>query len=1756
MKKLISYGFVLVLNFVLLTQPVLILAASEANKPPLPPPGTKKTDAPRTRPARSAKTQERDLAGQTSTLLPDGRLLLIGGQDAEGAQTRVAINDPRSREITPMLASLREARAWHTATMLPDGRVLVIGGKGQDDKIVQSAEILDLGTQTVEAVRSAPRAFGRAFHTATLLTDGRVLIVGGESARGNASNQVELWDFKSKTTKTLTGGLNVGRQKQRATLLADGTVLIEGGLDSAGNQIAANEIFNGDSLTFTATGNWPSGPDQSAPYLAASIPENNAVDVPLDTLIALRFSKLLDIQTLHPGTVTLNGPNGGVAAKIVPAENGRLAFVTPLTPLAPASTYVISLSGATDKVNAVTPALLTFTTAGKSEDLPTDEDWIPNKENFSGNWRSKTNNSPLQSLPTLQAAPGVTALAGQVLTLNGRALPNVTIKVGSRSASTDDTGRFLLEQAATGHQVMVIDGRTASTSSKTYGIFKVGVDVIEGKTNALGYTVWMPKLDTRNVVTISSPTTTNVTVSSPRIPGLELRLPPQTVLRDMDGQTVRQLSITPIPTNQPPFPLPSGVNVPVYFTIQPGGSEIIPPRAQLIYPNFMNAAPGSRIDFYNYDASEKGWYVYGRGTVTPDGRRIVPDAGVVLYELSGAMVANPNNAPPEGPPECDECTDGDPVDLSTGLFLYEQTDLIVRDTLPISVTRTYRPRDTVVRPFGIGTTHPFEIFLVGDTFPYTFADVIMPDGSRIRYNRISPGTGFTDAVYEHTETPSAFYKTQIRFVGGRWHLKLKDGTLYEFPDAENAQSPRLAALVAMSDRYGNRYTLTRDSNRNLTKITTPNGRYVEFTYDASNRITQAKDNIGRTVGYTYDASGRLQKVTNPNGGLTQYTYDTSHRMLTIKDPKLQTYLTNQYDTNGRVIKQTMVDGGFYTFAYTLGANGQVTQTDVTGPRGNVRRVTFNSSGFTLTDTSALGKPEQQTVTYEREPGTNKLLSVTDPIGRKSAYTYDSIGNVTQVTHLFGTSSAVTTSFTYEPTHNQLATVTDPLNHTITYGYDVKGNVTSVTDALGHQATLTYDQAGQILTVSDHLQNTRRYEYSAGDLVRIADAEGFVTTRFADDVGRLLSLTDPLGRVARYEYDGMDRLTKIIDPLGGTTSFAYDANGNLLTVTDARNSVTTFTYNNMDRVATRKDPLLRTQSYVYDLAGNLTKFTDRRGKVTNFSYDNLDRHTFSGFGATAQGQTTVYESTVTNGYDGADGITSIADSLSGTISFGYDNLARLTSETTPQGNVSYTYDAAGRRVTMTVAGQPTVNYSYDAANRLTSITKGSTVVGFSYDAANRLTALSLPDSVTLDYTYDKKSQVTSIAYKKNGSFLGDFTYTYDASGRRTKIGGSFARLGFPAAVGSHTYNAANQMTQRGGSTLIYDNNGNLTSDGTNTYTWDARNQLTSMSGSGISASFVYDGIGRRIRKTLNGSATEYLYDGITTVQEISGGTPVANLLTGGLDATFTRTDANGTRTFLPDGLGSTIALLDASGITQTQYTYEPFGKTTASGASSSNSSQYAGRENDGTGLYFNRARYYSPALQRFLSEDPAGFRASLNLYTYVDNDPFNWTDPLGLDKNDLLDALQLGLDLLGLIPGAGEPFDLINAGVSAARGDYVGAGLSLGAMVPIAGMAATAGKGARRAIVIGESMSRVKEAAKAMDADYYRAWKIDPWDEAKSVRRNERWIKKKMKQGCEIIDIDINPKRPRGRSPNYKREKEIINEANYPTTPVYWPPSSH
>lgn len=98
--------------------------------------------------------------------------------------------------------------------------------------------------------------------------------------------------------------------------------------------------------------------------------------------------------------------------------------------------------------------------------------------------------------------------------------------------------------------------------------------------------------------------------------------------------------------------------------------------------------------------------------------------------------------------------------------------------------------------------------------------------------------------------------------------------------------------------------------------------------------------------------------------------------------------------------------------------------------------------------------------------------------------------------------------------------------------------------------------------------------------------------------------------------------------------------------------------------------------------------------------------------------------------------------------------------------------------------------------------------------------------------------------------------------------------------------------------------------------------------------------------------------------------------------------------MTDALGSVIALTDDSGVVKTAYTYDPFGNVTVSGEASDNPFQYTGRENDGTGLYYYRARYYSPELQRYISEDPIGLFGGINFYRYVGNSPLNYRDPRG------------------------------------------------------------------------------------------------------------------------------------------------------------------
>ena len=302
--------------------------------------------------------------------------------------------------------------------------------------------------------------------------------------------------------------------------------------------------------------------------------------------------------------------------------------------------------------------------------------------------------------------------------------------------------------------------------------------IVSGQTNELPY---LPHLHVQRDFNFTPIVSSRETVATdPDLPGVALRIPPGTPIVGWDGLAAKKVSIRTVPLDRLPVrPLPAWVRARTvymfYFGKRGGGipSRPVPFEA----PNDLGLAPGDQAELWYFDESPNpgeapnDWRMAGTGTVSPDGRTIVTDPGVGIPKFCcGAAAWSTGSAPATGPKPGNPAHDGEPVDLGTGLFVVTKTDLALPDVVPLALTRTYRPGDTVTRPFGIGTTHPWAIFLWSNQ-PYQQVDLILPDGGRVHYVRISPGTGASDAVLEHTATPTRFYKSRVT-----WNATTGGGT--------------------------------------------------------------------------------------------------------------------------------------------------------------------------------------------------------------------------------------------------------------------------------------------------------------------------------------------------------------------------------------------------------------------------------------------------------------------------------------------------------------------------------------------------------------------------------------------------------------------------------------------------------------------------------------------------------------------------------------------------------------------------------------------------------------------------------------------------------------------------------------------------------------------------------------------------------------------------------------------------------------------
>ncbi|GAA2532014.1 RHS repeat-associated core domain-containing protein [Winogradskya humida] len=1343
------------------------------------------------------------------------------------------------------------------------------------------------------------------------------------------------------------------------------------------------------------------------------------------------------------------------------------------------------------------------------------ETWTPTRRNLDGQGWDTGRAFPKSAPASPKAPAGVTALSGRILTLDDKPLANVTVTVEGVTGRSDAGGQFLLQGLKPGHRVLRVDGATASSAGRTFGLHDIGVDVDAGRTTVLPYTIWLSKLDTGHTVKFASPTAKEVTIATPDIPGLEVKLPAGTVVRDVNGKVVTELGITAIPVDRTPFPLPRS-QVPSYFTVQPGSSYVFPEGARVIYPNFTHDAPGARMNFWHYDPAGKGWFVYGKGKVTGDGKRVEPDKGTEVYQFTGAMLITPDTfAPPASYPQGSGERGADPVDLASGLLVDEETDLAAADVLPIDLTRTYQQSDTGNRAFGIGTNFTYGLDLYSTNRFYD-CWLILPDGGRIRFHRISAGgappNGYLNSVLVADATPTAFNGSVLAWNGDGWDLKLRTGLTYVFGDE--------APLQAIRDNFGNTVTITRDvappatgdgivhANGPIRQITSPNGRWIRLTYNSDTdtsitwqhrHVVKAEDALGNatTYGYTGDY---LTTVTDLNNHTKTYAYE-SGRLKTITNARTNVLLSNEYDASGRVHKQTLPGNAVYTIDYATDGTNRVTT--LTDPRGKVRRVVFNAAGYSISDTSAYGTASAQVTTVTRDATYNRVTAVTDALNRRTELGYDDYGNVRTVTELAGTTDARTTTVERNGPYDQATKVTDPLQHATLLGYQADGALHTITDPLNRVTTLDTDESGQTTQITDPATKLTRIGYALGDAVSVTDPLGNVTASFSDAAGAVRRQTDAQGNITTVEYGPTGLVSSVKDAIGRTTGFTYDASDELHTVTDAKQHTTTYDYDTSNRLSKITDPLNRITSFAYDANGNLATATSARGKQTTYRYDDLDRVDVIRYGVTSD---TAQESTATFTYDAGNRTRTVADSAAGTTTVTPDIFDRTISVADPSGTVGYTYDAADRRTTMAVAGQADTVYSYNNADQLTGVARGTETAAIGYDTAGRRASVTLPAGVSQTYGYDDASRLTSIAYARGTSTLGALMYTLDELGRPIHQDGSYGRMNLPAEYGPVGYDAADQLTG-----LTYDDDGNLASDGTTTYAWNARNQLTGWTKSGLSVNYGYDGLGRRSSKTSGSTTTGYLYDGLNAVQEKNGSSVAATLLSGGRDEVFSRTTPAGSKSLMTDALGSTIGLSDSSSV-GAEYTYDPFGTSTVTGDDGGNPTQFTGRENDGSGLYYYRSRYYSTSQQRFISKDPLGLAGgSTDPYTYVLNQPTGLTDPMGLNPEGC-NSFTAGTQVL-MADGTSKAIDKIKPGDTVMAADPFAAdassGTTTGDRTPRKVSATITGHGDKELVTVttadGGSVTATDGHPFWTDNDGRAGTPDGHWVDAKDLRRGD-WLK--------------------------------------------------
>lgn len=809
----------------------------------------------------------------------------------------------------------------------------------------------------------------------------------------------------------------------------------------------------------------------------------------------------------------------------------------------------------------------------------------------------------------------------------------------------------------------------------------------------------------------------------------------------------------------------------------------------------------------------------------------------------------------------------------------------------------------------------------------------------------------------------------------------------------------LQNVIEHRKRNGAVFKYTYNAINEQTSVAAPDNSVSTNLYNNFGRVVEEIDFEGHSKKYAYDISGLPSMIIEPGNSTNIYEYNFYEKPTLQIDP-LGHYFYNEYDNRGRLIRiikkandtNPAPDSDDWVAEYGYDARG--------------RRITKIENGIT------------NTYTYDLA---GRKLSVSFQLGHSKSFVYDANGNVTQENLPNGT----TLNYTFNALNKMLQksdnigvleineynaagllTKKTIQNNIIKrFEYDVLGRQTVAYDGYSNIAKYVYYSGGQPKYFINRKNQTNTFYYDFFDrLTAKYDGNGTLfESNVYNSIGNLLQKIDAKGKAITYEYDDAGRVKKLTWPDGSFQEHKYDLGGNRTWRQDEDGNITTFEYNDFNQLIKVDYPGNDDKFITYDINGNRTSISNS-ASVTYFTFDTSRRIQ----SANQDGYLVAYEGAPTNNWvkinypggkvltrtlDARRRVVNIADQSNMFLNLIFDN---QIIQTASNGNAWTVSPAFGANFELTnlvyqkdnVYG---IRYSYirdkiDQKDKAINRVFPSNSFAYSYDDAQRLIAFQkgVVEGGNMSVTnFDRIFVLDDLANITN--------LTTDASPQ------------------TRAYNDLNQVTNIEGQAFAYDKRGNLTNDGARSYIYDYENQLVSIKENGTAIlSNVYDAAGRLIKLITTNESRYFVYDGQNIIEEYLESAPATPdktyILSGGLDSLVACQHDSHTYYYQVDDNQNILVVTDENGDIAERYRYTAYGEPTFLDSNNvertesaiNNSRLYTGRRwIPEAGLYYYRARYYSPTLKRFISRDPAQTVDTLNLYLYVYSNPVNFIDPLGL-----------------------------------------------------------------------------------------------------------------------------------------------------------------